>query len=79
MTHDNTSLRYQDLKLLALSHTIPTEGELTKYLIIAFLSDRFGVRVGLLSGELVIGLVIFPDSIQPLIAERSYEKPSETK
>ena len=72
-------MSYQDLKLLALFHTVPAEGELTKYLIIAFLSDRFGVRVGLLSGEFVIGLVIFPDSIHPLIAERSYENPSETK
>ena len=53
------------------SYIVPAEGEFTKYLIIAFFSDRFGVRVGLLSGELVIGLVTFPDSIQPVIAARS--------
>lgn len=57
----------------------PAKGELTKYLMTAFLSDLFGVKDGLLRGELVIGLVTFPDSIQPVIADRSYEKPSMRK
>ena len=47
--------------------------------MIAFFSDRFGVNVGLLNGAFVIGLVTFPDSIHPVIAARSYEKPSERK
>ncbi len=48
-------------------------------LVSAFFNDRFGVSVVFGSGAFVIGLVTFPDSIHPVIAERSYEKPSKNE